>query len=76
MTPTGERRLVVGVSGGSGIPYALDLLRALHTLDMETHLIVSSGAKARGICCAYLLLCKLFAAFVSATKKIFPIHKK
>ncbi|AXG99537.1 UbiX family flavin prenyltransferase [Deinococcus wulumuqiensis] len=45
MTPTGERRLVVGVSGGSGIPYALDLLRALHTLDMETHLIVSSGAK-------------------------------
>ncbi|MGX9685706.1 UbiX family flavin prenyltransferase [Deinococcus wulumuqiensis] len=45
MTPTGERRLVVGVSGGSGIPYALDLLRALHTLDMETHLVVSSGAK-------------------------------
>ncbi len=36
---------MVGVSGGSGIPYALDLLRALHTLDMETHLIVSSGAK-------------------------------
>ena len=45
MTPTGTRRLVLGVSGGSGIPYALDLLRALHTLDMETHLIVSSGAK-------------------------------
>ena len=36
---------MVGVSGGSGIPYALDLLRALHTLDMETHLVVSSGAK-------------------------------
>ena len=38
-------RLVVGVSGGSGIPYALSILQALHTLDAETHLIVSSGAK-------------------------------
>ena len=43
--PSGPRRLVVGVSGGSGIPYALDLLRALRALDVETHLIVSSGAK-------------------------------
>ena len=39
------RRLVVGVSGGSGIPYALGVLRALHGLGTETHLIVSSGAK-------------------------------
>lgn len=38
-------RLVVGVSGGSGIPYALDVLRALHVLGAETHLVVSSGAK-------------------------------
>lgn len=38
-------RLVVGVSGGSGISYALDLLRVLHTLGTETHLVVSSGAK-------------------------------
>lgn len=38
-------RLVVGVSGGSGIPYALATLRALHGLGVETHLIVSSGAK-------------------------------
>lgn len=39
------RRLVVGVSGGSGIPYARSLLRALRDLGVETHLIVSSGAK-------------------------------
>ncbi|RTR29008.1 UbiX family flavin prenyltransferase [Deinococcus radiophilus] len=39
------KRLVVGVSGGSGIPYALDLLRALGRLDVETHLVVTSGAK-------------------------------
>ncbi len=35
----------MGVSGGSGIPYALGVLRALHGLGVETHLIVSSGAK-------------------------------
>ena len=27
------------------MPYALGLLRALHTLKIETHLVVSSGAK-------------------------------
>ncbi|CAM3733705.1 UbiX family flavin prenyltransferase [Deinococcus frigens] len=35
----------MGVSGGSGIPYARDVLRALHGLNVETHLVVSSGAK-------------------------------
>ncbi|GHF35321.1 4-hydroxy-3-polyprenylbenzoate decarboxylase [Deinococcus metalli] len=38
-------KLVVGVTGGSGIPYALDVLRALNAADVETHLVVSSGAK-------------------------------
>ncbi|AIZ46581.1 3-octaprenyl-4-hydroxybenzoate carboxy-lyase [Deinococcus radiopugnans] len=38
-------RLVVGVSGGSGIPYAQSVLRALHGLGVEIHLVVSSGAK-------------------------------
>ncbi|WP_291424242.1 UbiX family flavin prenyltransferase [Deinococcus sp.] len=38
-------RLVVGVSGGSGIPYALNVLRALQRLGAETHLVMSSGAK-------------------------------
>lgn len=38
-------KLVVGVTGGSGIPYALDTLRSLHAASVETHLVVSSGAK-------------------------------
>lgn len=38
-------KLVVGVSGGSGIPYALRTLQALGEAGVETHLIVSSGAK-------------------------------
>lgn len=41
----GTGRLVVGVSGGSGIPYAVSVLRALRELKVETHLIVTSGAK-------------------------------
>ena len=45
-----KRRVIVALSGGSGIPYAVDLLHALHALDddgarIETHLIVTSGAK-------------------------------
>jgi 4-hydroxy-3-polyprenylbenzoate decarboxylase len=35
---------VVGVTGASGIPYALDLLETLHTLGVETELVVSAGA--------------------------------
>lgn len=38
-------RLVVGISGGSGIPYALSILQALNKLAVSTHLVVSSGAK-------------------------------
>ncbi len=38
-------RLVVGVSGGSGMPYVPDLLALLRNLGVETHLVVSSGAK-------------------------------
>jgi 4-hydroxy-3-polyprenylbenzoate decarboxylase len=40
------RRVVVAVSGGSGMPYAFDLLRALHPLaGVERHLIITAGAK-------------------------------
>ncbi|MDF1522367.1 MAG: UbiX family flavin prenyltransferase [Trueperaceae bacterium] len=40
------RRVVVAVSGGSGLIYALDLLRALTRVpDVERHLIVTAGAK-------------------------------
>jgi len=37
-------RLVVGVTGGSGLPYAQDLLRTLRELRVETHVIVTAGA--------------------------------
>jgi 4-hydroxy-3-polyprenylbenzoate decarboxylase len=45
MTPP-LRRVVVAVSGGSGMPYAFDLVRALHAIaGVESHLIVTAGAK-------------------------------
>ncbi len=37
-------RVVVGITGASGMPYALDLLQALQGL-AEVHLILSQGAK-------------------------------
>jgi 4-hydroxy-3-polyprenylbenzoate decarboxylase len=45
VTAPDPRRLIVGVSGGSGVAYAFDLLRALRGADLETHLIVTAGAK-------------------------------
>jgi 4-hydroxy-3-polyprenylbenzoate decarboxylase len=39
------RRLVVAVTGGSGLVYALDLLSYLRRVPLETHLVVSAGAK-------------------------------
>ncbi|MCS7069416.1 MAG: UbiX family flavin prenyltransferase [Meiothermus sp.] len=40
------KRLVVGLSGASGMPYALDLLQTLRRLpDLETHLVMTQGAK-------------------------------
>lgn len=40
-----SNRLIVGISGGSGLIYALDLLESLQHTDLETHLIVTDGAK-------------------------------
>lgn len=37
-------RLVVGVTGASGVQYALDFLQTCATLGLETHLVVSQGA--------------------------------
>lgn len=45
MTASDPKRLVVGVSGGSGVVYAFDLLRALKDAPVETHLVVTAGAK-------------------------------
>ena len=38
-------RLIVGVSGASGVAMSVPLLRALKTAKVETHLIVTEGAK-------------------------------
>lgn len=39
-TPS-TRRLIVGISGASGIAYGIRLLTVLRTLEVETHLVVS-----------------------------------
>lgn len=41
------RRIIVGVSGASGMPLAQHLLRALyHSSGIEVHLVISAGARA------------------------------
>ncbi len=39
-----SRRLVVGISGASGAPIAVEVLRALKAADIETHLVLTRGA--------------------------------
>ncbi|MBI4777249.1 MAG: UbiX family flavin prenyltransferase [Deltaproteobacteria bacterium] len=38
------RRIVVGISGASGVVYGLELLKTLKQLEYETHLIVTEAA--------------------------------
>lgn len=38
-------RLIVGISGASGVIYGIRLLEVLQQQDVETHLVLSSGAK-------------------------------
>lgn len=38
-------RIIVGISGASGTVYGLAVLRALHAAGVETHLILSDGAR-------------------------------
>jgi len=40
-----SRRIIVGISGASGIVYGIEALKALKALDIETHLVVSQSAK-------------------------------
>jgi 4-hydroxy-3-polyprenylbenzoate decarboxylase len=39
------RRLIVGLSGASGVIYGIRLLEVLRTLDVETHLVMSRAAE-------------------------------
>lgn len=39
------RRLIVGISGASGIIYGIRLLEVLRTTDIETHLVMSRSAE-------------------------------
>ncbi|MDO5299789.1 MAG: UbiX family flavin prenyltransferase [Clostridia bacterium] len=40
-----ERRLVVGISGASGAPVAVEVLRGLSRTDVEVHLVVTQGGE-------------------------------
>lgn len=40
-----EKRLIVGISGASGAPLAVTLLKALKSTDVETHVIVTHGGE-------------------------------
>ncbi|MBN2059534.1 MAG: UbiX family flavin prenyltransferase [Deltaproteobacteria bacterium] len=40
-----DKRLVVGISGASGVIYGLEMLKQLKELDYESHLILSNAAK-------------------------------
>ena len=42
---TAPRRLVVGISGASGVVYGVRLLEALHGGDIETHLVITKSAE-------------------------------
>ncbi len=42
MTP---KRIIVGISGASGVIYGLSLLRALQKTDIESHLVMSRSAE-------------------------------
>lgn len=56
-----SRRLIIGVSGASGAPIALELLRALKQTDIESHLVITGGG-AQTIACETGLTREAFTA--------------
>ncbi len=44
MSKEARPRIIVGISGASGIVYGIEALKALRELDIETHLVVSKSA--------------------------------
>ncbi len=45
MSASGSRRIVIGISGATGIVLGVRLLEVLRQLDVETHLVVSSAGE-------------------------------
>jgi 4-hydroxy-3-polyprenylbenzoate decarboxylase len=45
MTENRPRRLIIGVTGASGVIYGVRLLQALRETDVETHLVMSRSAE-------------------------------
>ncbi|QQM31461.1 UbiX family flavin prenyltransferase [Martelella lutilitoris] len=45
MNVSPQKRLVIGISGASGIIYGLRALQVLRSLDIETHLVMTTSAK-------------------------------
>ncbi len=45
MTTNSPRRLIIGISGASGIVYGVRMLQLLHDTDVETHLVMSKSAE-------------------------------
>ncbi len=45
MTTSPPRRLIVGISGASGIVYGIRMLELLRDIDVETHLVMSRSAE-------------------------------
>jgi 4-hydroxy-3-polyprenylbenzoate decarboxylase len=43
LTESQDKRLIVGVTGATGIVYAARALKVLRSIGIETHLIVSRG---------------------------------
>lgn len=41
----GKTRFVIGISGASGVPIAVEVLRQLHRPEIETHLVYTRGAE-------------------------------
>lgn len=45
MTVTNRKRLIIGISGASGIVYGVRALEALRLVDVETHLVMTRAAQ-------------------------------
>ena len=45
MTTTSPRRLIIGISGASGVVYGIRMLELLRDTDVETHLVMSRSAE-------------------------------